>query len=78
MSDHENNLSDAEEFDLDGKLLKPVLVKCDISKDMRNRAFKFAIEAMTKFSVERDISDYIKSNFDKEFQPIWQCIVGKE
>ena len=73
----EDYLSDTEEFNLDGKLLKPVLVKCDIPRDLRKRAFVLAFEAMNKYSVERDISDYIKTVFDKEFQPTWQCVVGK-
>lgn len=78
MSDQqqEGYSSDLGEFDLDGKMLKPAIVKCDIPKEMRDRAIKLAFEAMNKFSVERDISDYIKTAFDKEFQPVWQCVVG--
>jgi Dynein light chain type 1 len=77
MSEQENAFSDTEEFDLDGKILKPVLVKCDIPKEIRRRSFILAFEAMNKFSVEKDISDYIKTIFDKEFLPTWQCVVGK-
>lgn len=78
MSDNqqEDNISDQEEFDLDGKILKPVIVKCDIPREMRKRGIELAFEAMSKFSIERDISDYIKTAFDKEFQPVWQCVVG--
>lgn len=79
MSDQQQDeyLSDQEEFDLDGKMLKPVIVRCDIAKELRKRGIQLAFEAMNKFSVERDISDYIKTAFDKEFQPVWQCVVGK-
>ena len=78
MSDQKQDeyLSDQEEFDLDGKMLKPIIVKCDIPKEMRKKGIKLGFEAMNKFSVERDISDYIKTAFDKEFQPVWQCVVG--
>ena len=70
-------LSDEEEYDLDGKNIKPILMKCDLSKETRRKSFELAFEAMNKFSVERDISEYIKTIFDKEFNPTWQCIVGK-
>lgn len=78
MSDQQQDeyISDQEEFNLDGKMLKPLIVKCDIPKEMRKRGIKLAFEAMNKFTVERDISDYIKSAFDKEFQPVWQCVIG--
>jgi len=78
MSDQQvEYLSDQEEHDLDGKMLKPAIVKCDIPDEMRKKAIQLAFEAMNKYTVERDISDYIKTAFDNEFQPVWQCVVGK-
>jgi len=78
MSDKQQDeyISDQEEYDLDGKILKPLIVKSDIPKEMRKRGIQLAFEAMNKFSVERDISDYIKTAFDKEFLLVWQCVVG--
>jgi dynein light chain LC8-type len=78
MSDQlkDEYLSDVGEYDLDGKMLKPTIVKCDIPIEMRDRAIELAFEAMNKYSVERDISDHIKTAFDKELQPVWQCVVG--
>ena len=77
MADEEGiYLSDGEEYDLDGKNIKPILVRCDLNKETRKKSFELAFEAMNKYSVERDISDYIKTVFDKEFSPTWQCIVG--
>ena len=77
MSDEELNLSDNEEYNLDGKLLKPLLVKCDIPRELKKRSYTLAFEALNKYSVEKDIADYVKTIFDEEFQPTWQCIVGK-
>jgi dynein light chain LC8-type len=69
-------LSDIEDYDLDGKTVKPILVRCDLNKETRKKSFELAFEAMNKYSVERDISDYIKTVFDREFSPTWQVIVG--
>jgi len=55
---------------------KPKLLKSDIIIDKKERAFELAKESMEKFSVEKDISEYIKQKFDKEFLPTWQCVVG--
>ena len=33
--------------------------------------------ALDKFSVERDISAFIKKEFDKKYDPTWHCIVGR-
>ena len=38
MADEEGiYLSDTEEYDLDGKDIKPILVRCDLSKETRKR-----------------------------------------
>lgn len=71
-------ISDEEEYDLDGKSIKPILVRCDLDKQMRKKSFQLAFEALNKYSVERDISEFIKTIFDKEYSPTWQCIVGKD
>lgn len=77
MADEEGiYLSDIDEYDLDGKNIKPILTRCDLNKEMRKKSFELAFEAMNKYSVERDISEYIKTVFDREFSPTWQCIVG--
>ena len=51
-------------------------MRCDLNKETRRKSFELAFEAMNKFSVEKDISEYIKTIFDREFNPTWQCIVG--
>lgn len=69
-------ISDIDDYDLDGKDIKPILMKSDLNSEMRKRSFELAFDAMNKYSVERDISEYIKEIFDKEYTPTWQCVVG--
>ena len=66
-----------KEYELDGKQLKTKLIKKDIDEFARNRAYDIAFEALRKYTVEKDMSEYIKSLFDTEFSPSWQCVVGK-
>ena len=66
-----------EVYDLNGEIVTPTLHKLDIQDQMKKRAYDLAVESMRKFSVEKDIADYIKDRFDAEFLPSWQCIAGK-
>ncbi|KAF4976972.1 hypothetical protein FZEAL_6443 [Fusarium zealandicum] len=36
-----------------------------------------AQEAMSKFTVEKDIAQHIKRTFDERKGPTWHCIVGR-
>ena len=45
---------------------------------MKKRAFDLAFESMKKYSVERDMADYIKLKFEEEYSKEWQCVVGKD
>jgi len=35
------------------------------------------LQALEKFTVEKDIAAYIKKEFDKKHGPTWHCIVGR-
>ena len=69
-------LDDYDYYELDGKKLKPNIIKTDIDDNIKLRAFELAFISLNKYSVEKDISDYIKENLDKEFESSWQCVVG--
>jgi dynein light chain LC8-type len=36
----------------------------------------FALQAIEKYNVEKDIAAYIKKDFDARHGPTWHCIVG--
>ena len=65
-------------FEYNGKMIKPKLVRSDISDEMKERAFEVGFEAVKKFMAEKEMSEYIKNIFDNEFEPEWQVIVGKD
>jgi dynein light chain LC8-type len=63
-------------YHLDGKNIKPSVIKHDILEEMKSRAYDLAFQSLEKFSVEKDMSDYVKTKFDQEFSPTWQCVIG--
>jgi dynein light chain LC8-type len=65
-------------YHLDGKDIKPTILKYDFTDEMKMRAYDLAIESMEKYSVEKDIADYIKQKFDLEYYSCWHCVVGKD
>ena len=63
---------------LNGKLIKPVLLKCDITEKMKEKCFDLAFESLMKYRAEKEMSEYVKDNLDKEYEPEWQCVIGKD
>ncbi|KAG6435451.1 hypothetical protein SASPL_100325 [Salvia splendens] len=56
---------------------KVVIKNADMKEDIQKEAIDVAIGAFEKFSVEKDVAEYIKKTFDKKYGPTWHCIVGK-
>ncbi|PSS01514.1 Dynein light chain LC6, flagellar outer arm like [Actinidia chinensis var. chinensis] len=57
---------------------KKVIIKsADMKEDVQKEAVAIAIAAFEKFSVEKDVAEQIKKEFDKKYGPTWHCIVGK-
>nr|AGC52721.1 cytoplasmic dynein light chain 1 [Spirometra erinaceieuropaei] len=56
---------------------KAVVKNADMSDEMQQRAVEIGQEALDKFNIEKDIAAHIKKSFDKEFNPTWHCIVGR-
>jgi dynein light chain LC8-type len=73
-----NDFIETVKYNLDGKEVQPKTVKHDIIEDLKKRAYDLAIESMSKYSVERDMADFIKLKFDEEFISEWHCVVGKD
>ena len=44
---------------------------------MQTQALDVAREAMDKYSIEKDIAQAIKKEFDSRFGATWHCIVGR-
>nr|TKW12779.1 hypothetical protein SEVIR_5G056900v2 [Setaria viridis] len=53
------------------------LKSADMKEEMRQEAFEIARIAFEKHTMEKDIAEYIKKEFDKNHGPTWHCIVGR-
>ncbi|KAG6999449.1 dynein light chain [Physcia stellaris] len=62
--------------DKKGKLEAQVK-SADMSEEMQQQAIDVATEAMDKYSIEKDIAQYIKKEFDSRAGATWHCIVGR-
>ncbi|KAE9598907.1 hypothetical protein Lal_00022393 [Lupinus albus] len=57
---------------------KKVIIKsADMLLDMQKEAVDIAVAAFEKYSVEKDVAEQIKKEFDKRHGPTWHCIVGR-
>lgn len=56
---------------------KVVVKNADMSEDMQHEAISAATSAIETYNVEKDIAAYIKKEFDKNHNPTWHCIVGR-
>ncbi|KAG7018601.1 hypothetical protein SDJN02_20471 [Cucurbita argyrosperma subsp. argyrosperma] len=56
---------------------KIVIKSADMFGDMQKEAVDIAIAAFEKHSVEKDVAEQIKKEFDQRHGPTWHCIVGR-
>ncbi|KAJ9699623.1 hypothetical protein PVL29_005474 [Vitis rotundifolia] len=70
--------SDDRKLSLAASASKRVIIKsADMKDDMQKEAIDIAIAASENHSVEKNIAEYIKKEFDKKHGPTWHCIVGR-
>ncbi|KAK9055511.1 hypothetical protein SSX86_026594 [Deinandra increscens subsp. villosa] len=56
---------------------KVIIKSADMKEEMQTEAVNIAISAFENVSVEKDVAEQIKKEFDKNHGPTWHCIVGK-
>ncbi|TXT09110.1 hypothetical protein VHUM_02584 [Vanrija humicola] len=44
---------------------------------MQQHAVQTAVEALDKYTVEKDVAMHIKKEFDRLYNTTWHCVVGK-
>ncbi|KAL9640342.1 MAG: hypothetical protein Q9164_000345 [Protoblastenia rupestris] len=49
----------------------------DMTDEMQDQAITVATDGMAKYTIEKDIAQYIKKEFDSRFGATWHCIVGR-
>ncbi|PWW75633.1 hypothetical protein C7212DRAFT_325524 [Tuber magnatum] len=57
--------------------LRTTIKSIDMTEEMSNFAIDTAKKAMSSNTVEKDIAQYIKKEFDTKYNNTWHCIVGK-
>ncbi|PKA57693.1 Dynein 8 kDa light chain, flagellar outer arm [Apostasia shenzhenica] len=56
---------------------KVVLKSADMKEEMQKEAIDCALSAFEIYTVEKDVAEHIKKEFDKNHGPTWHCIVGR-
>ncbi|KAL7926760.1 dynein light chain type 1 domain-containing protein [Trichoderma austrokoningii] len=57
--------------------LEAQIKSADMTEDMQQECVEVAQEAMSKFTIEKDIAQHIKRTMDERKGPTWHCIVGR-
>ena len=65
-------------YEYNGKRIKVNLLKSDVTDDIKDKAFEMGFEALNKYTAEKEMADYIKTEFDNSFEPDWQIVIGKD
>ena len=65
-------------YDYNGKRIKANLLKSDVTDDIKAKAFEIGFLALSKFTAEKEMSEFVKNEFDNFFEPEWQIVIGKD
>lgn len=57
---------------------KAIIKNVDMSEEMQQSAVDIALEALTKFTIEKDIAAHVKKTMDTKFGPTWHAVVGQK
>ena len=65
-------------YDYNGKRIKANLLKCDVTEEIKDKAFEMGFDALKKYTAEKEMADFIKNEFDNLFDRDWQIVIGKD
>lgn len=57
---------------------KAIIKNVDMSEEMQQMSVDIALEALSKFTVEKDIAAHVKKTMDQKFGPTWHAVVGQK
>lgn len=83
---HDNGLGNADEKDgsstiqsgANTNVPKAIIKNVDMSEEMQQQSVDIALEALNKFTVEKDIAAHVKKTMDLKFGPTWHAVVGQK
>lgn len=58
--------------------LQPVVKSEDMSPEMKDKVIELAIQGMEKFSLERDLAEFLKRQMDEMYGSTWHVVCGKK
>ncbi|QUC17980.1 uncharacterized protein UV8b_02221 [Ustilaginoidea virens] len=70
-------MAEKAETPISREKLEAQIKSADMTEEMQHEVVDVAQEAMSKFTIERDIAQHIKRAFDERKGPNWHCIVGR-
>lgn len=56
---------------------KITIKNIDMDPALEEMAIKLAGEALGKYTMEKDMAEFLKREFDRLFGTTWHCVVGK-
>ena len=60
-----------------GADVKTIVNNTDMPDAMQRKAIESVQTALRQYKLEKDMAAYIKREFDKQYNPTWHCIVGR-
>uniref|UniRef100_A0A060T294 Dynein light chain n=1 Tax=Blastobotrys adeninivorans TaxID=409370 RepID=A0A060T294_BLAAD len=67
----------SEKLEKDGGNLETTIKSVDMEQSMQEAVVELALQAVEKFTLEKDIAAMIKKDLDQRFGVTWHCIVGQ-
>lgn len=58
--------------------LQPVIKSEDMAPEMKDKVIELAIQGMEKFSLERDLAEFLKRQMDQLYGSTWHVVCGKK
>ena len=74
----DNNGMNTTTNEKDANVPKAIIKNVDMSEEMQQAAVDIALEAVSKFTVEKDIASHLKKTMDSKFGPTWHAVVGQK
>ncbi|UZJ51167.1 hypothetical protein CBS101457_000487 [Exobasidium rhododendri] len=57
---------------------KAIIKNVDMSEEMQQISVDIALDALKRFTVEKDIAAHVKKTMDHKFGPTWHAVVGQK
>nr|XP_045734388.1 dynein light chain 1, cytoplasmic-like [Mirounga angustirostris] len=56
---------------------KAMIKNASLSEEMQQDSVECATQTLEKYNIEKNLATHIKKEFNREYNPAWYCIVGR-